>query len=167
MSDTITDSVSFTAADVIKVADRFGADLVMLTQSSEAMGATWAEDSIHDVKLMAKKDYIHRVSVILEDAAGRIIRARKYDVSKNAALWTSDRPGGNIWPRTPDGSMTVIVNYTDAWSQLGSLAKENFNNTLRQSWGPSEVDTDFPKMSGQQSRRYASNAYGMQRMDYE
>jgi hypothetical protein len=167
MADSGSYTDSFTSADVVKVTDRFAADLVMLTQSSEAMTAVWAENSIHDVKLMAKKDYISRISVVLADSSGNVIKARNYEVSKDASLWSSDRPGDNLWPRTPNGSLGVIVQYTSTWGELGSVAKANFEGDLKQSWGPSTLDTDFPGMSGQQGRRYASNAYGMQRTDYE
>ena len=167
MSESYTDSGTYTAADVVKVADRFGADLVMLAQSTEAMSVAWAENSIHDVKAKAKKDYINRVSVVLKDAQGNVIRGRRYDVSTDASLWSSERPGDNIWPKTPDGSLTVIVHNTSAWNALGATAKANFEATLKQSWSSSDVDTDFPGMNGQQGRRYASNSYGMQRTDFE
>jgi len=167
MSESYTDSGTYTAADVVKVTDRFGADLVMLVQSTEAMSVAWAEDSIHDVKAKARKDYINRVSVVLKDAQGTVIRGRRYDVSIDASLWSSERPGDNIWPKTPDGSLTVVVHNTSTWTSLGATAKANFEATLKHSWSSSDVDTNFPGMNGQQGRRYASNSYGMQRTDFE
>lgn len=167
MSDSESYSESFSAADIIKVADRFGADLSMLAQASDAMSAATVERVIHDVKLYAKNQYIERISVALLDSDGNVVKARKYVVSTNASLWTAERPGDNMWPKTPTGEMSVVIHYTNSWNSLGAVAEANFRATLKESWGPSDLDTNFPGMSGTVARRYASKAYGMERTDFE
>lgn len=167
MSGTEAYSETYSADDIKKVASRFGADLVMLSQSSEAMDATRVADAIEDIKAFAKNEYIERVSVVLADAAGKQLKARKYEVSTDASLWTTERPGDNIWPKTPSGAISVVIHYSDAWDALGDVAKSNFKGKLKMPWGPSDVDTNFPGMSGTVARRYASKAYGMERTDFE
>ncbi|HYH52617.1 MAG TPA: hypothetical protein VD761_00655 [Solirubrobacterales bacterium] len=167
MSDSESYSESFSSADIVKVADRFGADLSMLAQASGAMSGSTVERVIHDVKLHAKKQYIDRISVALLDSSGEVIKARKYVVSTNASLWSTDRPGDNMWPRSPSGEISVVVHYTATWNALGAVAEANFRETLKENWGPSELDTNFPGMTGTVARRYASKAYGMERTDFE
>jgi hypothetical protein len=167
MSDSESYSESFSSADIVKVADRFGGDLSMLAQASGAMSAATAEHVIHDIKLYAKKQYIDRISVALLDSDGKVIKARKYVVSTSASLWSADRPGDNLWPKLPSGEISVVVHYTSAWTSLGGVAEANFRETLKENWGPSELDTNFPGMSGTVSRRYVSKAYGMERTDFE
>lgn len=167
MTDSGSYTSTYSASDVIKVADRFAADLVMLSQSTGLLESARASGIIEDIKLMAKRDYIERISVVLFDAVGDEIRARKYVVSKDASLWTSDRPGDNLWPSTPGGDLSVILHYTDTWRNLGDAAQADFQKGLQRPWGPSDVDTSFPGLSGKQGRRYASNAFGLQRTDFE
>lgn len=167
MSETGSYSNTYSAEDIKKVASRFGADLVMLAQSSAAMTTTRAEGVIDDVKLFAKKEYIERISVVLNDGSGKQLKARRYEVSTDASLWTSERPGDNLWPKTPSGSISVVLHYSSVWEALGDVAKSNFKATLSRAWGPSDVDTSFSAMSGTVARRYASKAYGMERTDFE
>lgn len=167
MSESDSYSESFSTADIVKVANRFGADLVMLAQSSEAMDATRAADVIEDIKLFAKEQYINRISVILEDADGDQLRARRYEVSTDASLWSPDRPGNNIWPKTPAGEISLVIHYVNAWDSLGDVAKRNFKSKLKRPWGPTDKDTSFSSMSNTGSRRYSSNSYGLERTDFE
>lgn len=167
MSDSESYSESFSSVDIVKVADRFGADMSMLAQATGAMSAATVERVIHDVKLYAKKQYIDRISVALLNSSGEVVKARKYVVSTSASLWSTDRPGDNMWPKTTSGEISVVVHYTNAWNALGGVAEANFREGLKENWGPSALDTDFPGMSGTVARRYASKAYGMERTDFE
>jgi hypothetical protein len=166
MSDSQSYTDSYSAADVIKVADRFGSDLEMIGQSSGVLGETRKAGIVNDVKELAKKGYIKQISVVLFDSDGDEVRGRRYVVSTDASLWTSDRPGDNLWPRTAGGSLTVVLHYTDTWAALGEAGQTQFESGLQLSWGPSEVDTSFPGLSGTPGRRYAANAFGLERTDY-
>jgi hypothetical protein len=166
VSESNSYSESFSATDVVKVANRFGADLVMLAQSSEAMGATRVAEAIDDIKLFAKRQYIERISVILDDADGKQLRARRYEVSTDASLWSPDRPGNNLWPKTPAGEISLVIHYSGAWDSLGDVAKANFKKELKRPWGPTDRDTSFSNMRSTGSRRYSSNSYGLERTDF-
>lgn len=105
---------------------------------------------------------------MLYDAAGDVVRAAKYEVSTDAGLWAAERPGNNLWPRTPGGDLGVVVAYSTAWTSLGSVNQDAFKTsecTLH--WTASATDTTYPGLSGAADRRYASNAYGMARTTYQ
>lgn len=166
MSDSESYADSYSANDVNKVADRFGSDLEMIGQSSGVLSETRKSQIVNDVKLLARKAFIERISVVLFDSAGSEVRARKYVVSTDASLWTSDRPGDNLWPRTPGGYLSIVLHYTSAWAALGEAGQAEFQKGLQRPWGPSDVDTSFPALSGTPGRRYSSNAFGLERTDY-
>lgn len=166
MSDSQSYTDSYSAADVVKVADRFGSDLEMIGQSSGVLSEARKAGIVSDVKELAKKGYIKQISVVLFDSNGDEVRGRKYVVSTDASLWTSDRPGDNLWPRTVGGSLSIVLHYTEAWSALGETGQAAFRAGLQRPWGPSDVDTSFPALSGTPGRRYASNAFGLERTDY-
>lgn len=165
---TGTFSSTYSVIDVAKVIDQFTADFHMLGQATGLATAHRARDVGHDVKLMAQRGYIDRVDIVLLDGAGEEIRAAKYTISTDAGLWTSDRPGNNLWPSPPGGSLTVVVSYTPAWYALSAEKRKRFQSEeCQRPWGPSSIDTTYPRLLGRFDRRYASNAYGMERTIYE
>lgn len=167
MSESYTESGTYTAADIVKVADRFAADLAMIAQSTQKMSSVEVDEYVSDIKALAKASYLERISLVLFDANRDEIRARRYQVSTNAELWSSDRPGDNLWPQMAGGSLEVIVSYNAAWHALSESAKTDFKAGLKIPWSPSSIDVSFPGLTGTLGRRYASNAYGMQRTDFE
>ena len=166
---TATETVSstYSTIDVGKVVDQFTADFHMLGASTGLASAQRARDVGHDVKVMAQRGYIDRVDIVLLNAAGNEIRAVKYSVSTDAGFWSSDRPGNNLWPHQVGGSLNVVVSYTGTWYALSADARRRFHtDECHRSWGPSSIDTTYPGLVGRFDRRYASNAYGMERTIY-
>ena len=166
MSFSATSTSTYTTADVAKVVDRFAADLGMAAQSTGLMPASEVADFVADVKLLAQRGYIKRVDIVLKDSVRAPVRVAKYEVSTDAAFWSADRPGDMLWPRS-DGSLDVIVKYSGAWSDLGDATKQRVRDECRISWTPTSVDTAYPGMISRPGRRYASNAYGLERTDLE
>jgi hypothetical protein len=164
---TATVSSTYSTLDVGKVVDQFTADFHMLGASTGLASEQRARDVGHDIKLMAQRGYIDSVDIVLLNAAGKEVRAAKYSVSTDAGLWTTDRPGNNLWPRQVGGSLSVIVSYTSRWQALGIGARQRFHTDECEAfWGPSSIDTTYPGLVGRFDRRYASNAYGMERTLY-
>jgi Bacterial HORMA domain family 1 len=167
MSSTFTTTTTYTKTDVAKVVSRFAADLDMIRMATGLMEPTRLSDVVHDVELMAVRGYLNRVDVVLRDAHEVELRAASYSVSTSASGWSSDRPGNNLWPRTPGGSLHIVVSYSGAWFALTEFQRQRFHTgECRRPWGASDIDTSYPGMSATQDRRYASNAYGLERTTY-
>lgn len=165
---TATVSSTYSTVDVGKVVDQFTADFHMLSASTGLASEQRVRDVGHDVKLMAQRGYIDRVDIVLLNGTGKQVRAVKYIVSTDAGLWTPDRPGNNLWPRQVTGSLNVVVSYTATWYELSADARQRFHaDECHRPWGPSSIDTTYPGLVGRFDRRYASNAYGMERTLYE
>lgn len=165
---TGTFSSTYSVVDVARVVDRFTGDFHMLGQSTGLASAQRARDVGHDVKLMAQRGYIDRVDIVLLNSAGKEIRAAKYTVSNDAGLWNSDRPGNNLWPRQVGGSLSVVLSYTSTWYALSAEQRRRFHSEeCERPWGPSSIDITYPGLVGRFDRRYASNAYGMERTVYQ
>jgi hypothetical protein len=165
---TATFSSTYSTVDVGKVVDQFTADFHMLGASTGLASEQRVRDVGHDVKLMAQRGYIDRVDIVLLNGTGKEVRAVKYSVSTDAGLWTSDRPGNNLWPRQVAGSLNIVVSYTATWYALSADTRQRFHtDECHRPWGPSSIDTTYPELVGRFDRRYASNAYGMERTLYE
>jgi hypothetical protein len=168
MSITATQTNTYTIADVRKVVENFAADFSMM---STATGLRSREDvarTVADLRAFAEDGHLVEVKLILKDAARNKLRGASYGVSQSALGWTSDRPGNNLWPRTPDGVLWVIVTLGSEWNSMTTTQKQGYKTRrgLNYAWDPTLEDTSLSGLSASYAQRYASNAYGFQRINY-
>jgi hypothetical protein len=162
MSSSYSSTASYTFADIEKVVCNFRTDLLMMADSSKAMTQEKARQYANDVECLLKNGYLNQVDVTLLDYLGKELRAVRYDVDTEAAM-TGSRPGGVRWPHTPQGSIRVIIWYTNDYDDA---AREKMKERLEISWGPTSVDTSHSNLQSGTGRDYASNGFGMQRKDF-
>jgi hypothetical protein len=167
MTGVGTETITYTTADIAKVLDCFAADFDMMAQATGLRTRNDARATSDDVKTMAIQGYLEEVNVYLEDESGRIVRAVKYEVSTDAGLWTSQRPGNNLWPRLRGGKLIVHVIRTEAWWQLSERRRAALGAALKQPWGSADLDTTFPMLTRRADRDYASHNYGMRKSQFQ
>ncbi len=168
MMFTSTHTTTYTVADIRKVVDNFAADFSMVAQATGLYLREGVARVVADLKIFGEYGYITDVKLILADDRGVTIRAAKYDVSTSAIGWTSDRPGNNIWPRTPAGSLNVIAAFTNEWWDMSDAEKKTFQQAtgLNSIWVRTDQDCSFSGLTATSGQRYASNGYGWQRTNY-
>jgi hypothetical protein len=164
ISETITQT--FTTADVGKVLDCFAADFDGISQSTGLRSRQEVVALSADVKLMAQLGYLREVNICLSDGAGRLIRAAKYEVSTDAGGLTAQRPGNNLWPRTPGGQLRAYMKPTAAWHKLGAADKQAIDRRLSRPWSHESLDSSFPTLASTADRAYASNGFGLVRSTF-
>ena len=113
-----------------------------------------------------RRGYLKWADVTLLDQYGREVRAVRYTVNTAAGELTPSRVGGVLWPKTPDGSVRVILSYTDEWDSLSADGRSRIGNALKGSWVPSYADTSHSTLTSGAGRAFVSNSYGIQRQDY-
>jgi hypothetical protein len=123
---------------------------------------TWADD----VLTLAYAGYLSSVSVVLFGADGARVRAAKFVVSEDAGGWASEMPGDNIWPLTIGGRISPILHYSKSWTSLSPVRQTEFRESLTVKWTPTDQDTTFADMETGGTRRYASNAYGLEQTTF-
>ena len=149
---------TYTRTDIRKVFENFQADLQMLAVRTQAMESDHAQLCAYDVCLMAQEECLRRVHVQLYDSDRNLIKVHRYSVEKDI-ISESERPGGNRWPFLPDGSLCVIVEYSD--SQVAE--KLNRSGKLKIRWSRSSLSTDYSGMQNDDGRLYSSSTYGLRR----
>jgi Bacterial HORMA domain family 1 len=162
-----TYSESYTITDISWVFDNFAADFDMMAQSTGLRSRENVKDTCEDIRAMAVRGYLQEVNVYLRNADGEIIRAATYEVSTNAGLWTSQRPGNSLWPRTPGGQLNVHVIHGPTWWNLSEAQRQLFRKTLRRNWGIGNLDTSFPMLTSSADRDYVSNGYGLRKTTFK
>ncbi|HZU12183.1 MAG TPA: hypothetical protein VFB58_05025 [Chloroflexota bacterium] len=161
---TGTRTTTYTTADIRRVLDTFAADVLMAVQATGVSNWTRAriDDTVHDLKVMAENGCIDTIHVVLYNGMGKKIRAAKYTVSTSAHGWTTQRPGSNLWPNTPTGSLNIIVSTTDGWE----TTQASLGSQLKGSWTTTTEDTTHAALTLTGERRYASNGWGLERGVY-
>jgi hypothetical protein len=104
MSYTDSLTQTYSVVDIGKVIDCVSADLDMNSQSTGLLTRDQVRQYSADVKSMAQRGYLLEANIVLKNASKEVIRASKYEVSTDASTLTAQRPGNNLWPRTPSGA---------------------------------------------------------------
>ena len=153
-----TSTQTHTRTKIREVFESFEADLRMLAWRTQAMEITEVKKYADDILLMAQKKCLKNVHIQLRSCYGELLRVHEYSV-KEGLLASSQRPGGNRWPRLPDGKLHVIVTLSDnlKWEDIKSSGQ------FKIPWSSSDLSTNYSGMYKESNRLYSSNGYGLQR----
>lgn len=166
MSGTGTQTRTFTVVDIRRVVENFAADFFMMAQATGLWSRESIVETVSDLIVFAEHSLLVSVKLILKDGEGRKIRGAVYNVSESAIGWVSERPGNNLWPKTPNGSLSVVAVLSDVWWKKTDSEKQAFVKNLYGEWPRTSEDTSFFGMNSSSGQRYASNGYGWQRTNY-
>jgi len=163
-----TQTRTYTLADIRRVLADFAADLDMIGQATGLRSRESVAATVGDLRGFAGAGYLLAVDVILWDAAGRKVRAAKYTVSTSAVGWTNQRPGNNLWPRTPGGQLQVIATLSNDWWTLDEKERAEVRARwgIAGAWPPTTTDISNRGMTAAVDRRYASNGFGVEKTVY-
>ncbi|MBS7827424.1 hypothetical protein J7624_09740 [Wohlfahrtiimonas chitiniclastica] len=157
-----TNSSTYTVADVEKVVRSIKADLIMIASSTRAMTEEKAKKYAHDIELLAKNDFLSKVDVTLMSSSSSEIRAIQYIFQTENALGT-ERPGGVMWPHTPNGRIRIILSHTSKYRNEPEKASKL---PLEISWVSTTENTNHSSLTASGERGYSSNGFGANRSDY-
>jgi len=163
MSQTATSTSTYSAVDVENVFRRFRADILMIADSSGAVSRQNAEDYAHDAEYLAARKFLKKIDVTLM-VGEREVRALQYNVNEAAGGISTSRPGGVMWPRLQDGLIRIIFTHTPAYTPD---AKQAASSKLKFNWTSTSASTEHLSLSVSGGRDYASNAFGLQRKDFQ
>lgn len=162
MSYSSTSTETYSVTDIQTVMRRVTTDIVMIASSTGAITEEKAREWGHDIEVLAKNSYLRAVDLTLF-SAGIEVKAVRYDVNTESGGLTTSRPGGVLWPRVNQPFLQIILMYT---SEFDEQARSKIKGKLRASWTPTNVDTSHSTLKSNSGRNYVSNAYGMQRKDF-
>jgi hypothetical protein len=156
-----TISETYTVADIGKVIDCIAADLDMNSQSTGLLSRETVKSYAADVRLLAQRGYLREANIVLKNSAGMIIKAAKYEVSTDASILKAQRPGNNLWPRTPGGELSIVVQYSPKFTALTAAQLQALAEDLGTTWSTSTTDLSFPSLTRTADRTYVSNGWGV------
>lgn len=163
MSATFSSSETYSVVDVESVMRRVAADLLMIAGSTRAVTEDTAKAWAHDIEYLAKRGCLRMVDLTLL-SNGIEIKATSFTVNTASGELTQSRPGGVMWPAVAGAQLRIVLYYTNAYDDA---TKEKTRDKLKISWVPSAADTSHATLKSSAGRDYVSNAFGMQRKDYE
>ena len=168
MSASATQTKTYSVVDIRKVVDNFAADYSMKSQSTGLNTRDQVANVVYDLTIFAEYEYLLSVELVLEDSDGDVIKGTEYTVSNQAIGWSSERPGNNLWPRTPGGVLRVTASLNSAWWSKTEASKAIFleRHKMKGSWPTATEETSFAHLSSSSGQQYSSNGYGWQRTNH-
>lgn len=162
MSYAVSETETYSVADIEVVMRRVTADLIMIADSTGAITQQTARNWGNDIEVLAKEGYLKSVDLTLL-SAGVEMRATRYEVNTNSGQLTASRPGGVLWPRVSVPHLRIVIQYTSSYTEA---ARAKVKSKLKIGWVTSYDDTSHSSLSQNGGRDYASNSYGLQRKDF-
>lgn len=163
---TTTLTRTFNRDDICRAYASFGADYRIVAEWTNLHSAAYVTQTTAEIKTLAEEQYLKEVHLQLRSASGAIREAVVFRVSTNASGWSSDRPGDLYWNSYAGDSLQLIVFYSQRWKDLTQAERDLFKATHMPGWIPSDFDGNYGPMSSSTDRRYASQAYGLERTRY-
>lgn len=161
MTQTVTQTSTYTTTDIEAVMRRFTADLIMIAGSTGAVTEDRARDWGHDIELLAKNGYLKYVDLTLL-SNGVEQKATRFNVNDSGSL-ANDRPGNARWPKVDEPHLRIVVSYHSSYDQP---AKDKLAGKMKVSWTTNHDDISHSGLTQTGGREYSSNGYGMRRKDY-
>ncbi|MFY0653875.1 MAG: hypothetical protein JXQ96_17680 [Cyclobacteriaceae bacterium] len=153
--------------EVEKTFSCLAADIRMIAQKTELWTEKKCSDYLEDIKAFMDSVYLKHVYIVLKDAEGNQIKARRYDVLKVEENDIDSRPGDNNWDKYAGKSLNVILSYGYEWDNLNEDQKKEFKARLNIGWSPSTDNTSFTHLRRTQGRTYQSGQFGIQRIEFD
>lgn len=165
---TATGTATYTVVDIRKAFEGFESDLRMIARRTDKWTMSYVDHVFHDLIKLAEAKYLSAVSIVLSNSTGTPIRAAKFVVNSQGNAITSERAGGNDWENIPNTTLSVVLEYTQAWFDLTSQEKSNFkiNNSFQIDWVGTTINTSFPNLTRSNGQIYASKGYELQKQNY-
>ena len=164
----VTESRTYTTVDVRRVTSMFAADLDMMLETSAVSG--WSRQRIADeveaVSMFVDRGFAESIHVMLYDATGREIKAKRYTPTVGFGGLSAGRPGDAVWPRTLGGWVELVVATSSAFGELSPEQRQRFLQSLPGNWGTSNLDIRHLALVSANDRRYSSNQLAFERTSY-
>jgi len=161
MTQTRSQSATYSDIDVENVMRRMTADFVMIANCTDGWTEEQARKYGHDIELLAKHGYLAWVDVTLF-SHGVEQEAVRYTPDGEAGGWASSRPG-LLWQRVSGARVRIIISHTPAYTDAAESALQG---KLKINWTPTAEDTSHSGLNRNGGRDYASASYGLGRKDW-
>ena len=169
MYNTTVGTRTYTVLDVRKAFENCEADIRTIARRTGKWTMEYVDQVFHDIMILAEKDYLHSVDIVLLDnATGKVIRASKFLVNTLGRATDSERAGkNNDWTDMANTSLTVILAYTSKWKALTVTQRSNVQKDFHLSWSPSSINNRFPHLANSNAQLYASKGFELQKTNYK
>ena len=162
MSQTATQTETYSVADIETVMRRGKMDLMMIASSTGAATEERAKEWAHDIELLAKGGYLKSVDITIL-SNGKELKAACFTIDAESGTLSNERPGDSLWPRCPEGNLRIVLSYTHHYD---SVAEEKLTPKFKRTWSPSTADISHASLASKPGREDSSNGYGLHHKDF-
>jgi hypothetical protein len=156
-----------TQTETNKLYKSIAADFKIIARKTGLMKLDYCEDILHDIKVMLSNDFLDHISLILDKPTYTPIKVKQFKISSTTRE-IDERPGGNDWEEDDGERLHVVLSYSQLWHNTSTEEKAVFQKQyLNIGWVSSSVNTNFPQLQKQLTKKYSTGTKGIDRLDYE
>jgi len=163
-TQTRTATQTSTLSKVLYVTRKVQADLFAIVDTYGQISQDYAENLIHDFRLMLDEEVIDRIDLLWTKAStNEVVGAYIYTVVSSDAGLVDDRSGGIRYdPSLVVSNFGVRIYYNERWRKMSDSEKATIRNGCHFPWGPGAA-LDFGRGTKTADRTYSKEGYGLGR----
>lgn len=155
-----------TQSELDKLHKSIATDFKLATRKTELWDIEYCYDVLHDIKKLMLFQYADSISLIMSDALGNPLKAKKYRAGDVTRV-RNDRPGNVDWEDGEGQGLSVVIMHTPQYLGMSYDQQQRFQQeVMRLPWGSSGTDVDFPHLVPQLSKVYTHSNFGIDRTDF-
>jgi hypothetical protein len=155
-----------TQTELNKLHKSIATDFKIAARKTDLWTIEYCYEILHDVKKYMVFGYAETISLIMHDANGLPLKAKKYRLGTTDRVH-NDRPGGIDWEDGEGHGLSVVIMYSKEYINLPEDRRYSFQTeNLKSIWSPSSTNVEFPHLSQELSRMYTHESAGVDRVDF-
>ena len=166
-TQTRTATQTSTLTKVVYVTRKVQADLFALVDTYGQISESYAEQLIHDLRLLLDEEVLDKIRLLWTKAgSNQVVGAYSYQVIAAGIGLADDRSGNIRYDATLQiAEFSVRIYYNDRWRDLSEEQRRAIKSACRFSWGPGG-NLDFSGGTFQADRTYSRDGLGLGRKQF-
>jgi hypothetical protein len=166
-TSTRTATSTSTVSKIAYITRKMQADFLAILDTYGYFSEAYAQQLIHDVRVLLDEEVIDRIGFIWTRPGGTsVLEELKYTVVAGRAELADDRVGGITYrPELAQASFQVRVTYTARWQNMPENEKDILRKELELKWGPAG-QLDYRGGQWTDDRTYSREGYSLKRQRF-
>jgi hypothetical protein len=166
-TQTRTATQTSTLTKVVYVTRKVQADLFALVDTYGQISQSYAEQLIHDLRLLLDEEVLDKIRLLWTKAgSNQVVGAYSYQVIAAGIGLADDRSGNIRYDATLQiAEFSVRIHYNDRWSSLSEQERRAIHSDCKFTWGPGGT-LDFSSGRFNSDRTYSRDGLGLGREQF-
>ncbi len=156
-----------TSSETKKLFKPIAADFKITARKTGLMELDYCEKILHDIKIYIENDFLEKISLILDKPIYTPIKVKQYIIGTTTRT-VNDRAGDIDWEEGDGERLHVTLSFTKLWLDKSVEERRLFQSQyMIIGWQPTNIDTSFPTLNKEISKRFSTGINGIDRFSFK